>query len=265
MQDEPHGSDAGAHGSADEPKPIGATASSADEEHETGFAGRQRDRFVGMAGSARDEIAEKMERTDPLEIIAAILLALATISSAWSAYQATRWTGVQATEFGRAGTLRQESVRESNLGNTQVQIDIGLYTAFLDAYATGETDLAEFYRSQFRLEFRPAFEAWLGGITIGTPPTDTPFSRPEYRVAALEEADRLADEATAAFDAAKDANQTSDNFVLTAVLFASVLFFAGVGTRFRTLGIRRAMVGLAVVLFAGALFVVFSLPQNVGF
>ena len=146
-----------------------------------------------------------------------------------------------------------------------MQIDIGLYTAFLDAYATGETDLAEFYRSQFRLEFRPAFEAWLGGITIGTPPTDTPFSRPEYRVAALEEADRLADEATAAFDAAKDANQTSDNFVLTAVLFASVLFFAGVGTRFRTLGIRRAMVGLAVVLFAGALFVVFSLPQNVGF
>ena len=266
MQDEPHGSDAGAHGSADEPKPIGATASSADEEHETGFAGRQRDRFVGMAGSARDEIAEKMERTDPLEIIAAILLALATISSAWSAYQATRWTGVQATEFGRAGTLRQESVRQSNLGNTQVQIDIGLYTAFLDAYVAGEGNLADFYRSQFREEFKPAFEAWLGTVTLGgPPPADNPFGRPEYRVAARDEADRLADEATAAFDAAKDANQTSDNFVLTAVLFASVLFFAGVGTRFRTLGIRRAMVGLAVVLFAGALFVVFSLPQNVGF
>ncbi len=265
MQDEPRGAGAGAPGSLDESEPASSAASSADEEHEAGFAGRQRDRFVGMAGSARDEIAEKMEQTDPLEIVAAILLALATISSAWSAYQATRWTGVQATEFGRASSLRQESVRESNQGNVLVQIDVGLYTSFLDAYATGETNLAEFYRSQFRPEFRPAFEAWLGGITIGTPPTDTPFQKPEYRVAALEEADRLAEEATAAFDTAKQANQTSDNFVLTAVLFASVLFFAGVGTRFKTAGIRRAMVGLAVVLFAGALIVVFSLPQNVGF
>ncbi len=254
MQDEPRPSDAG-------PEELGG----AEADDEPGFAGRQRDRFVGMAGSARDEIADRMEKTDRLEILAAVLLALATISSAWSAYQATRWTGVQATEFGRAGSLRQESVRQSNLGNTQAQIDIGLYTSFLDAYVTGEARLADFYRNQFRAEFKPAFEAWFGTVTIGTPPTDTPFQRPEWRIAAWEEADRLSEEATAAFDAAKDANQTSDNFVLTAVLFASVLFFAGVGTRFRTAGIRRAMVGLAGVMFASALVVVFSLPQNVGF
>jgi hypothetical protein len=265
VQDEPRGAGAGAPGSLDESEPASSAASSADEEHEAGFAGRQRDRFVGMAGSARDEIAEKMEQTDPLEIVAAILLALATISSAWSAYQATRWTGVQATEFGRASSLRQESVRESNQGNVQVQIDVGLYTEFLNAYVTGETDLAEFYRNQFRPEFKPAFEAWFGEITIGSPPSDTPFQRPEYQVGALVEAERLAEEATAAFEAAKEANQLSDNFVLTAVLFASVLFFAGVGTRFRTAGIRRLMIGLAGVMFIGAVIVVFSLPQNIGF
>lgn len=255
MEDEPRPTDTGPEELPD----------SAEGDHEPGFAGRQRDRFVGMAGSARDEIADRMEKTDRLEILAAVMLALATISSAWSAYQATRWTGVQATEFGRAGSLRQESVRQSNLGNTQAQIDVALYTEYLNAYVTGEVRLAEYYRSQFRAEFKPAFEAWFGTVNIGTPPTDTPFQRPEWKIAAWEEADRLSEEATVAFDTAKDANQTSDNFVLTAVLFASVLFFAGVGTRFKTAGIRRAMVGLAGVMFLGALVVVFSLPQNIGF
>jgi len=262
---EPPAEDARAVGDEVPQWPTDGEAGDESDDDGPGFAGRQRDRFVGMAGSAREEIADKIEKTDTLEIIAAVLLALATISSAWSAYQATRWTGVQATEFGRASSLRSESVRASNQANVQVSIDVSVFTQFLAAYAAEETELVDFYRDRFREEFKPAFEAWLASAPEGQVPDGTPFALPEYQLAAAQEADRLEVEATAAFDAAKDANQTSDNFVLTAVLFASVLFFAGVGTRFRTQGIRRFMIGLAALMFAGALVVVFSLPQNIGF
>ena len=49
---------------------------------------------------------------------------------------------------------------------------------------------------------------------------------------------------------AAEANQTGDNFVLVAVIMATVLFFAGMGTRFGARRLRRAMVA-----WAGALLV----------
>ena len=53
-------------------------------------------------GERLDEIAQdRFNRTDWIELAAAILLALATIVAAWSAYQATRWGGVHALCEGR--------------------------------------------------------------------------------------------------------------------------------------------------------------------
>ncbi|MFL5716773.1 MAG: hypothetical protein ACJ77V_04235, partial [Chloroflexota bacterium] len=64
---------------------------------------------------------------------------------------------------------------------------------------------------------------------------------------------------------AQAANQISDNFVLTAVLFASVLFFAGMAARFRPQWLRWMMLGVALVVCVIGLAVEFALPQNVGF
>ena len=217
------------------------------------------------AEAARREVADRIERSDWLEIIAATLLALATIGSAWAAYQATRWTGVQATKFGEASSLRSESIRADNIASSQVQIDVATFSSWLNAVASEEEALADFYRDRLRDEFKPAFEAWLGSVPAGEVPDGTPFALSEYRVAAQEASDELEAQASAAFDEAKDANQTSDNFILTAVLFASVLFFAGVGTKFRSRTIQRVLVAMASVMFVVALSVVFSLPQNVGF
>ncbi len=48
-------------------------------------------------GERLDEIAqERFNRTDWIELAAAVILARATIVAAWSAYQATRWGGEQA-------------------------------------------------------------------------------------------------------------------------------------------------------------------------
>ncbi len=52
--------------------------------------------------------------------------------------------------------------------------------------------------------------------------------------------------------------------MLTSVLFASLLFFAGIGSRFKPVSIRRRMGAVAVVLFLLGLTIEFSLPQNDG-
>ncbi len=45
---------------------------------------------------------------------------------------------------------------------------------------------------------------------------------------------------------------------------ASVLFFAGVGTKFRGTVTRRTMITLAALMFTVGIIVIASLPPNVG-
>lgn len=199
-----------------------------------------------------------------VEIWSVVLIAVATVATAWSAYQAHRWSGVQAVNFGLANTARTESVRASNQAAQHVAIDVGVFTDWVTATASGDERLAGFLRGRMRDEFVPAFEAWLASAPDGEVPPGTPFELPEYRLAQRDESKRLAGEAAAALSGAKDANQNSDNFVLVSVLFASVLFCAGMGTRFRRVGPEIALLGAGTVLLVVAMAVEFALPQNVG-
>jgi hypothetical protein len=52
--------------------------------------------------------------------------------------------------------------------------------------------------------------------------------------------------------------------VLVAVVMASVLSFAGVGTTFDGRRVRIAMLVVAVSLFVGSVAFIFSMPQNMG-
>jgi hypothetical protein len=216
----------------------------------------------GIAAAAREAW-----RDERVEIVAAILLSLATVLSAWGAYQATRWSGEQANSYADAAALRGEANSHGTVASRQIQIDVATFLAWADAAAQKDTRLTDFLEARFREEFKPAFRAWrLSGSLDGEGiPDGTPFEMPEYKLAEQTIAN---DKAKAAEDAlldAQEANQISDNFVLTAVLFASVLFFAGIAARFRPQWIRWAMLSVAVVVFGLGLIVEFSLPQNIGF
>jgi len=212
-----------------------------------------------------DSVAERFGKSDWIELAAAVLLAAATIASAWSAYQATRWGGVQANSYSAANAARTESVRSSNLATGQRQVDVASYIAWLQAYADKNENLLDFYGARFRDEFKPAFDAWLGSVPAGSAPEGTPFTLPQYVLAAQVRADELLAAAEEDSAKAQSANQTGDNFVIVVVIMASVLFFAGVGTKFRHQAVRRFMISMAALLFAGGVVVIASLPQNVGF
>ena len=55
-----------------------------------------------------------------LELVATVLLALATVATAWSGYQASRWNGEQAKAAARASAARIESVKAEGLANAQI-------------------------------------------------------------------------------------------------------------------------------------------------
>jgi hypothetical protein len=125
--------------------------------------------------------------------------------------------------------------------------------------------VANFLRERFRPEFAPAFERWRESAAPGTIPAGTPFERPEYDLAARREAQRLEAEADAHGQAAVRANQLSDNFVFSVVLFTMVAFFSGVQTKTMTLWLRRALLGLAAAILLLSLVLMLRLPQSIGF
>lgn len=215
----------------------------------------------GFAATAREIWAEER-----VEVVAAILLALATVLSAWGAYQATRWSGEQANNYAESAALRAESGRHGTVASRQIQIDVQTFIAWVDAKATGDDRLADFYVERFRAEFLPAFTAWRLGTVLDAEglPEGTPFDQPQYVNAEQAIANDLFAQADAALAEAQWNNQISDNFVLTAVLFASVLLFAGIAPRFRPQWIRWTMLAVAGVVFCIGLVVEFLLPQNVG-
>jgi hypothetical protein len=221
--------------------------------------------------------------SDRVELISTIMLSLAAIFTAWAAFQSAKWSGEQATNFSKAGASRTESTRFDTRAGQLTAIDVNVFTAFASAINTDRSEglidfgpgiaydpvegtLSGFWYQRVRDEFRPAFEAWLVMFTQdrqNAPPT--PFAMGEYVVADAIEADRLQQEADDFATAAGEANQNSDDYVLTAVAFALVLFFGGVSSKLSNQRNRWIALVAGVVLFLGATWTLLSLPKILPF
>lgn len=201
-----------------------------------------------------------------MDIIFALLLLVATLSTAFCVYQATRWNGIQAVDFGESAKFRTESIRATTTANTQVTIDVQLFMSWVDAVGKDDQIQAEFIKERFREEFKPAFEAWAAKANTTNPiPPGTPFDLPEYSVAKYEESALLEENATALFNQGKDANTNGDLYISNTVLFAIVLFFCGIYTRWDSIKIRQGILVLTLVVFSVALYLMVSLLVRVGY
>jgi len=199
------------------------------------------------------------------ELVAAVLLALATVATAWAAYQARQWTGEQSQGYSRATATRIEGDRVAAFANRQVQIDVATFIAWIDARAQDRASLARFCRARFRPEFQPAFAAWLASRPLQDgAAAATPFTLPQYRLASTARAERLERTAAAASDEAKDANGRADNFMLAVVLCASSLAFAGFSVRAGAPRAANAVLGLAALFLLAALVWTATLPVHLG-
>lgn len=204
----------------------------------------------------------KVPIRERIELWSAALLAAATVATAFSAYEATRWGGVQATSFTEAGTARTESAKAESDGFTLVAIDADIFTQYAVAFSQDNERLMEILRDRFfRKEFKVAFKAWQAEDPETNPKAaQLPFQLPEYKVAKLEEADELSEEAGELFEEGREANQTSDDYILATIFFAAVLFFGGLATKFTSNRIAMGALGFGTLMFVAGLARLATLP-----
>jgi len=130
--------------------------------------------------------------------------------------------------------------------------DTGVFNQWLNAYSHGETKLTGVYERRFRLEFRPAFQAWLATDPFNNPNAPPgPLVMPQYKLSLAEKANQLEAEAGKAFDEGQAANELSDDYVLNTVVLATVLFLIAIAERFEWHAVRSVilLVALGMLLF----------------
>jgi hypothetical protein len=197
------------------------------------------------------------------EVVTALMLGLVAVATAWSGYQAARWGGVQSTSYAQASALRVESTRDSTLAGQLRLYDVTMVNNWINAYTQGNTRLANIYERRFRLEFLPAFQAWMATNPFNNPNAPPgPLFMPQYKLSVEAQGNQLDAEAATTFQKGQAANQQSDNYVLNAVFLATVLFLTAVAERFEWNAVRAVVLALALAMLLFGLFHLATYPIN---
>ena len=220
---------------------------------------------VSQLRRALDDLVHRFDRLDWVEVAATVVLSLAVLVASWSAYQASLWGGVQAANASQYTGQLTESSELTTLITTQLEADSQAMSTWLIMAADGNDRGMQVLEERFDDTLRPAFDTWMAGSIDGDVPPGLPQDLPEDE-AGFEELFEAKDfyfaGATEAIETAAEANRTGDSFILVTVIMASVLFFAGVGTKLKGKTTRLTMLIVAGLLCAGATAAMLSLPQR---
>lgn len=208
----------------------------------------------------RDEHAGRSWR----ETVTVVLLAVTAVLTAWSGFESSKWGGEMSIAFSRASTQRIEASTERAHADAARSVDLQVFSLWLEAYATGDTVLEEFTRARFTEHFAPAFEEWIASRPLQNPDAaPSPFALDTYVPPGAAEAVEADARADALFAQALENNQRGDNYTLTTVLFALVLFFGAFAGRFRSERASWAMVVLACVVLVVGVGFLLAFPKIV--
>src|SRR3954469_2479788 len=88
-----------------------------------------------------------------LELGAVVLLSLTTLATAWSGYQAARWSGEQSQHYARASAMRIKAQQQATAPAHRRSDALLSFTGWLAAPQAGAAPLPRLYARRFR----PAF------------------------------------------------------------------------------------------------------------
>jgi len=216
-----------------------------------------------------DEILEKKKkkwtfRDNWLVLVGALLLSLATVATSWCAYQSARWSGVQTVQFAESNGDRTKATTAYTIGAQTAAYDATVTIELVNLYFDQDWEALEFMTQHMaRPEYLPAIEAWVNTNPIENPDAPkTPLDMPEYNNEWLDAGDELMKSSEKKTALAKASNQKSDNYVLLTVMFASVLFFAGISSKFVAKWLQYFFLGFGGLVFITAFTVMFSQPVH---
>src|SRR5579863_679490 len=197
-----------------------------------------------------------------LEIAEALVLAVVAVTTAWSSYQAALWTGLQAELYGQASKLRIQAEGSATYANQERLYNASTVVEWLEAEAHGDKKLTGLFERRFLPEFRPAFEAWKKTDPLNNPNAPAgPQLMAEYRSAKTQEAVKLNDQATEAFEEGTKGREHADQYVRATVTLATVLLLIAISQRFKTRNVRVTLSVIALFLLCFPVYHVLTLPR----
>jgi hypothetical protein len=205
---------------------------------------------------------EPVRNNDATEIANAVVIAIAGVISALGSYQGSLWEGTQATAYSQSNSLRTESNRAAEHADTMKAAEVAVFSAWLDARATGDTRLADFYARRFPPDLQNAFNDWIDQEPLTNPAAPlTPFLTPSYTPAGPALAAELDRKAAEVFEEGQRANHVSDAFAQGGTILSLSLFFAGIAQVFRRRRVRVTLLFMAILACALGAIRVFTLPM----
>ncbi len=208
---------------------------------------------------------EKGDEPPPraVETWSALLLAVTVVLTAWSAFESSKWGGEMSIAFSQASSARIQANRAAGEVANARQVDLSIYSLWLQTTADQNERAAAYVEERFTDRFRVVFDEWVaqGGISDPENAPLSPFALPSYVPPGTQEQTDLDARADAKFQEALDNNQQGDDYTLLGVLFAVVLFFSAVATRFANRRLQYAMLGFATVAFLAGVAFLAAFPK----
>ena len=211
------------------------------------------------ASTVTDEVAELQKKQQRFEIVAALLLGLATVTIAWGSYQANLWGGMQDKALTESARLSTDAASEYEEASSIISLDQTLFVEVVlqlnqpggDEDAALET--VDFITTNMSEQGEAAVNDWFDNDL------DFPFTDAYYE-SFYSAGDETIQESDAKFEEGSQNNTTGDKYVLVSTILASVLFFAGISTVLHTDRVKRVLLGSAAVLWIGAAIYIATLP-----
>lgn len=162
-----------------------------------------------------------------VEPVAALLMALTTVSTAWCSYQSAAWTRRSNRLINEYNALERRASVLTLQGMQTATIHAAMFMQMLAAHQAGNQKLVNFYVERFPPELRKAYDAWLAQKPFENPNAEPhPFVPKLYELRGTREAAEISSKAEKNLQEARTAGNISGQYLANTVLFATVLFFA---------------------------------------
>jgi hypothetical protein len=206
-------------------------------------------------------VAVEHGRGRAVYIAEALLLAIVTIVTAWAGFAAAKWSTESRVQLAKASTVRAQASRDDLEAMELRNFDSSTFQSWFTAYSFGNSAAEQIAIRRFRPEFKVAFDAWQATSPDTNPNAPAgPTYMPEYKQPQKDEADALDRTADETFASGEKAGGYADDYVRLTVILAAVLFLIGIGSTFRLLGARYALVGVGLTLLVFAVVQIAQLP-----
>ena len=212
-----------------------------------------------------DEATDSPAAPEPkrpwFEPATAILMGVASLSTAWCSYQNSRWSG-QSTDLGtNADKLERQATAQFLEAQLIESVQVRMFMEAIDAQMQGNDKLARFYTDRFAGELKPAYAKWLALKPFENPAAPPHPFTPDLYVPRFQQEIRDA-QAAAARDAAQSSasGQTAGSYLSNTVLLATVLFFSGTAGKFEQRHVRWGSLAFAIAVLLYAAVRMLMLP-----